>query len=62
MGPFLLGMKQLKFLIIAIDYFTKWVEAKLVTTIAEAKITRFVRKNIICKFGVPHVIISNNGK
>ena len=27
MGPFLLGKKQLKFLIIAIDYFTKWVEA-----------------------------------
>ena len=62
MGSFPLGKKQLKFLIIAIDYFTKWVEAKPVTTIAEAKITSFVWKNIICKFGVPVVIISNNGK
>ena len=32
-GPFHLGKKQLKFLIVAIDYFTKWVEAELVTMI-----------------------------
>ena len=62
MGPFPLGMKQLRFLILAIDYFTKWVEVELVTTITEAKVTSFVWKNIICKFGVLHVIISDNGK
>ena len=62
MGPFLLGKKQLKFLIVAIDYFTKWVEAELVMTITEAKVTRFVWKNIIYRFGDPHVIISDNGK
>ena len=47
MGPFPLGKKQLNFLIIAIDYFIKWVEVELVTTITEAKITSFVWKNII---------------
>ena len=31
-------------------------------TITEAKVTSFVWKSIICKFGVPHVIISDNGK
>ena len=62
MGPFLLGKKKLRFLIVAIDYFIKWVEAEPVTTITDAKITSFVWKNIICKFGVPHVIISDNGK
>ena len=62
MGPFLLGNKQLKFLIVAINYFTKWVEAEPVMTITEAKITNFVWKNIICEFRVPCVIISNNGK
>ena len=62
MGPFPLGKKQLKFLIIAIDYFTKWVKAKPMKTITEAKITSFVWKNIICRFGVPCVIISDNGK
>ena len=62
MGPFPLGKKQLRFLIVAIDYFTKWVEAELVAMITEAKITSFVWKNIIYRFGVPHIIISNNGK
>ena len=62
MGPFTLGKKQLRFIIVAIDYFTKWVKAKLVTTITKAKVINFVWKNIICRFGVPHVIISDNGK
>ena len=38
------------------------VETKPVTTITKAKITSFVWKNIICRFGVPRVIISDNGK
>ena len=47
MGPFPPGKKQLKFIIIAIDYFIKWVKVELVTTITEAKIISFVWKNII---------------
>ena len=30
--------------------------------IIEARVTSFVWKNIICRFEVPYVIISNNGK
>ena len=52
MGPFPLGKKQLKFLIVAISYFTKLVEAEPVTMITEVKVTSFVWKNIICKFEV----------
>ena len=44
MGPFPLGKKQLRFLIVTIDYFTKSVEAELVTTMTEAKVTSFVWK------------------
>ena len=62
MGPFPLGMKQLRFLILAIDYFIKWVEVELVMTIIEAKVTSFMWKNIIWRFGVPCVIILDNGK
>ena len=62
MGPFPLGKKQLRFLIVAIDYFTKWVGVELMMTITEAKVTSFVWRNIICRFGVPHVIISDNEK
>ena len=42
MGPFPLGKKKLRFLIVAIDNFTKWVEAKPVTMITEAKFTSFM--------------------
>ena len=62
MGPFLLGKKQLIFLIVATDYFTKLAEAKPMATIIEAKVTSFVWKNIICKFRVPRIIILDNAK
>ena len=59
--PLPLGKCQVKFLLIAIDYFTKWVEAEALAKITEAKIRSFVWKNIICRFGIPMTIISNNG-
>jgi len=42
MDPFPLRKKQLRFFIVAIDYFTKWVEAEPATTITKAKVTSFV--------------------
>ena len=56
-----LGKSQVKFLLVAIDYFTKWVEAEALATIIEARIQSFVWKNIICRFGIPMTIISDNG-
>ena len=40
----------------------KWVEVKPTTMITKAKITNFVWKNVIYRFDIPNVIISNNGK
>ncbi|XP_020592478.1 uncharacterized protein LOC110032999 [Phalaenopsis equestris] len=51
---------QQKFIILAVDYFTKWVEAKLLAKITEANAKQFVWKNIICRFGLPAKIITNN--
>ena len=42
MGPLPQGKKQVKFLLVAIDYFTKWVKAEALATITEAKIQNFV--------------------
>ncbi|GJX63005.1 reverse transcriptase domain-containing protein [Tanacetum coccineum] len=61
-GPFLEGPRKVKFLIVAIDYFTKWIEAKLVATITGNQIKKFVWDNIVCRFGLPGEIISDNGK
>ncbi|XP_024028293.1 uncharacterized protein LOC112093654 [Morus notabilis] len=51
-----------KFAIVAVDYFTKWVKAEPLTTISEAKCTNFIWNNIVCRFGVPHSLVSDNGK
>ena len=62
MGSLLQGKRQMKFLLIAIDYFTKWVEAEALATITEAKIQNFVLKNIVCRFRIRRTIISDNGR
>ena len=62
MGLLPQGKKQVKFLLITIDYFTKRVEAKALTMITEAKIQNFVWKNIICKFRIPRTIILDNSR
>ena len=59
-GPLPQGKGQVKFLLVAIDYFTKWVEAEALATITEARIRSFMWKNIICRFGIPSTIISDN--
>ncbi|VFQ69675.1 unnamed protein product, partial [Cuscuta campestris] len=48
------------YLVVAIDYFTKWVEAAPVPTITVEQMTKFVSKQILCRFGVPQQIITDN--
>ena len=52
----------MKFLLVAIDYFTKWVEAEALAIITETKVQNFVWKNIVYRFGIPRTIISDNGR
>ncbi|GKC94925.1 reverse transcriptase domain-containing protein [Tanacetum coccineum] len=61
-GPFPEGPGKAKFLIVALDYFTKWIEAKPVATITGNQVKKFVWENIVCRFGLPGEIISDNGK
>ena len=53
MGPSPWGKKQVKFLLFAIDYFTKSVEAEALAIIMEAKVQSFVWKNIVCRLKIP---------
>ena len=43
------------------DYFTKWEEAELLTHITDADSKKFVWKNVITRFGIPRVLMSDNG-
>nr|GEV19047.1 protein NYNRIN-like [Tanacetum cinerariifolium] len=54
--------KKVKFLIVAMDYFTKWIEMKAVATITDSQVKKFVLDNIVCRFGLPGEIVSDNGK
>ena len=62
MGPFPIATRQLKFLIVSINYFTKWVEAEALATIIEKNIRNFVWRNIIYKYETPRVLVSDNRK
>ena len=44
-----------------IDYFTKWVEVASYFVLKAKHVARFLENNIICRFGVPQEIISDNG-
>ncbi|XP_077223062.1 uncharacterized protein LOC143856681 [Tasmannia lanceolata] len=50
-----------EYILVAIDYFTKWIEATSYASLTSASVAKFVRANIICKYGVPHELISDNG-
>ncbi|XP_022850056.1 uncharacterized protein LOC111372112 [Olea europaea var. sylvestris] len=62
LGHFPLARGQLKFVAVAVEYFTKWVEAEPLGTILEPKLRSFIWKSIICRFGIPRVLITDNGR
>ncbi|KAI5324980.1 hypothetical protein L3X38_034053 [Prunus dulcis] len=61
-GPMPQGKGQVKYAVVAVDYFTKWVEAEPLATITAAKIEDFVWTHICCRFGIPYAIITDNGR
>jgi transposase InsO family protein len=50
-----------RFILVAIDYFTKWVEAASYSSVTQNVVTRFIKNNIICRYGLPGRIITDNG-
>jgi transposase InsO family protein len=59
-GPFPCAIGGFRFLYVAIDKFTKWPEATPVVKINKQSAVKFI-KSIICRFGVPNWIITDNG-
>ncbi|GKV19151.1 hypothetical protein SLEP1_g29444 [Rubroshorea leprosula] len=61
LGPFIKGKGGCTFLVVAVDYFTKWIEAKPLSTTTERKIEEFLFNSVLCRFGIPKRIIADNG-
>ena len=50
-----------RFILVAIDYFTKWVETSSYRVVTKKVVADFIRNNLICRFRVLELIITNNG-
>jgi hypothetical protein len=61
-GPLPTAQVNCRFAAVAVDYFTKWVEAKPLANIKAPTIQKFFWQNIICRFGVPRELTVDNGK
>lgn len=60
-GELPMARGRAKYVIVAVDYFTKWVEAEPMAIITSTKVVSFVTKNIIFRYGVPYKNITDNG-
>ncbi|WJZ95189.1 hypothetical protein VitviT2T_013978 [Vitis vinifera] len=50
-----------EYILVAIDYFTKWVEAASYARLTTTIMAKFIRSHIICRYRVPHELISIRG-
>ncbi|XP_074364540.1 uncharacterized protein LOC141705524 [Apium graveolens] len=46
--------RGVKYAVVAVDYFTKWVEAEPLATITEKKLKEFVNRTIVFRYGIPY--------
>ena len=60
MGSFPKAAGNRQWLLVGTDYFTKWVEAESLVNIRDLNAKRFVWKNIVTRFGIPHTLILDN--
>nr|GEU55058.1 reverse transcriptase domain-containing protein [Tanacetum cinerariifolium] len=60
MGPFL-SSRGNKFILVAVDYLSKWVEAKALPT-NDSRVVCKILKNLFARFGAPRAIISDGGR
>ncbi len=50
-----------KYALVTIDHYSKWCESRLVKDHDSAIVVRFLEEEIICRFGVPKFILTDNG-
>lgn len=59
LGPFPKALAGKNHLIVTIDHFTRWIEAKALASITPRKVKKFFYEDIICRFGILKILISN---
>nr|XP_034889983.1 uncharacterized protein LOC118030069 [Populus alba] len=51
-----------RFILVVIDYFTKWVKAYLYAHVTQKVVKRFIEKDLICRYGVPERVVIDNAQ
>ncbi len=60
-GPLPITDKGNKYIVVAVDYFTKWPEAKAIPEATAKEVATFIYEEIICRHGCPKKILSDRG-
>ncbi|XP_075665914.1 uncharacterized protein LOC142635678 [Castanea sativa] len=60
-GPINPPSKGHIWILVATEYFTKWVEVVSLKKATGPVVANFIREHIICRFGIPHKIVTDNG-
>ncbi|KAL1543396.1 hypothetical protein AAHA92_20376 [Salvia divinorum] len=60
MGPFPSSYGN-TYILVAVDYVSKWVEAKAMSSNDSSEVAKFLKANIFSRYGVPRAIISDQG-
>ena len=62
LGPFPETQKQKKYVIVAVDYITKWTETDSLPNGTAEEAAQFFVRNIVLRHGAPHTVITDRGK
>ena len=54
-------MGNQRFVLVAVDYFTKWAKAEALANIRDVDVKMFMWRNIVTRFGVSESLVSDNG-
>jgi hypothetical protein len=60
-GPLPITSNGNRYIIVAMDCFTKWPEAVAIPNIKAETVAKFIYEQIICRYGVPQEILSDRG-
>ncbi len=61
-GPLLETKSRNKFILVAIDHYSKWCEAKIVVDHGAKTTSKFLEDDILCRYGVPKFVLTNSGR
>jgi transposase-like protein len=50
-----------KYILVAIDHYSKWCKAKVVANHGAKTTTKFLEDDVICRYGVPKFVLTDNG-